>query len=271
MNIFSSINKNFIESATQVQTRIRFVASTAIIAACMLLASFFFFDKAIYFAPIFVLLAALATWFSVLHGIEKSEWFMLFVMPILFTISIYLFYLLFPVRWLTRLPFIAIFSFSFYAILLTSNIFNVGVEKSLQLYRAAFSINFFYQTLVMFLAASVVFSFRLNPFINGIAMFVVSFLLALQLFWSVRLRLFIDSQIIHYAILTSAIMMQVTVLLSLVPLKLSVIALFITAAYYALCGLLYHHLEQKLFAQTVREYLIVTIFVGGIVLLSLQW
>jgi hypothetical protein len=271
MDLITNTIKSFIHATSQIQTRLRFVASTLIVSACMVLATFFFFDRAIFFVPLLVVLVVAATYFSILHGIEKSEWLMLFLMPVLFTVSIYLFYLLFPVRWLTRLPFLAIFSFSFYAILLTSNIFNVGVEKSLQLYRAAFSVNYFYQTLVMFLSASVIFSFRLNPFINGAAMFVIALLLALQLFWSVRLRLFLDSQIIHYSILMGVIMMQVTIILSLLPLKLSIIALFITATYYALCGLLYHHLEQKLFTQTVREYLIVITFVAGIVLLSLQW
>ncbi len=237
----------------------------------MLISSFFFFDKALYFVPLFFLAAYFLTYISLLYDIEKIEWFTLFIMPVLFTIAFYLFYLLFPVRWLTRLPFIGIYSFSFYAIVLTSNILNVGVEKSLQLYRAAFSVNYFYQTLVIFLSASVILSLHLNPVFNGILISFIAFLLALQLLWSVRLKIYLDKQIVHYSILIGIIVMQLTILLSFIPLKLSVAALCITAAYYSLCGLLYHYLEQKLFMQTIREYIIVSVFIFAIMILSIPW
>ena len=79
-----------------------------------------------------------------------------------------LFYFLFPTRWITRIPFIIFYSISVYAMFLVSNIFNVGVEKSLQLYRAAFSVNYFYQSLMVFLFANLILSLKLNFFLGGL-------------------------------------------------------------------------------------------------------
>jgi hypothetical protein len=52
------------------------------------------------------------TYFSILEGIEKIELLMLFFMPIVISIAFYISYFLFPARWLTRIPFVAIYAVS---------------------------------------------------------------------------------------------------------------------------------------------------------------
>ncbi len=108
-----------------IEKRIRFVVSTVSLTLLILLSTFFFFDKAIIFIPILIAASYGACFFSIYEGIEKLEWYMLFVIPVLLSVAMYLFYFLFPVRWLTRIPFITIYSITMYATLLSSNIFNV--------------------------------------------------------------------------------------------------------------------------------------------------
>lgn len=192
-------------------------------------------------------------------------------MPVMFTITCYLFYFLFPVRWLTRVPFLVIYGCSMYAVLLTSNIFNVGVGKSLQLYRAAFSVNYFYQTLIMFLLFIVIFSFKQIFFINGVLVFLMVFPLSMQLLWSVKPKTSIDPKITTYSTLISLVISQLAIALSFMPVKSTIMALFLTACYYSLSGLFYNYLDEKLFRQTVREYIFVLGFVSVILLLSMQW
>ena len=151
-----------------IEKRVRFVISTFCMISLMLFSTFFLFDKVWLFIPFLIAAAYFFTFFSILEGIEKIEWLTLFLMPVLCTVAAYLFYFLFPVRWITRIPFIMIYGFSIYAILLTSNIFNVGVDRSLQLYRAAFSVNYFYQTLISFLIFNAIFSFKQNFIVNGL-------------------------------------------------------------------------------------------------------
>lgn len=266
------IFKQFIEKkAVRIDKRIRLVISVLILGLTMLFSTFFGFENARIFIPIFIITTYFLSYFSLLEDIKKVGWFGLFLMPELITIFFYLFYFLFPGRWLTRIPFIFIYEVSIYGVLLCANIFNVGVEKNLQLYRAAFSINFFYQAVVAFLFYNVLFSFKYNFLINMIGAGISSFLLSLQLFWSIRLNRYLDKEVLSYSIVTALIMLETGLLISFVPLKTAVYALFLTATYYSVTGVIHHHIDEKLFKETIREYVSVWVFVLLITLLSLSW
>lgn len=266
------IFKQFFEKkAVKIDKRLRLVISVLTLGLLMLFSTFFNFDKAHFFLPIFIVATYLLSYFSLLEGIKKIGWFGLFLMPELITLFFYLFYFLFPGRWLTRLPFIFIYEVSIYAVLLCANIFNVGVEKNLQLYRAAFSINFFYQAVVSFVFYNVLFSFRYNFLINMIGAGVSAFLLSLQLFWSIRLNRHLEKEVVIYSLFTVLLMMETVLIISFIPLKTPVYALFLTATYYSTTGVIHHYIDEKLFKETIREYVTVWIFVLAITLLSLNW
>ncbi len=265
--MFKSINKKILK----IEKRFRFVISAVVLTAALLFSTFFFFDKAIFFVPLLAILSYWFTYFSLIEGIEKIEWFTLFFIPVSLTVSCYLFYFLFPGRWLTRIPFVGIYGVSIYAVLLCSNIFNVGVEKNLQLYRAAFSVNFFYQTFISFLIFNLLFIVGQSFFINGLIVGGSSFLLSLHLFWSIKLDHYFEKNIVLYALLVGLVLVQLAVVLSFVPIKSTIAALFLIASYYSLTGLIYNYIDQRLFFETIREYAIVLVFVFLIVLLSISW
>ncbi|MEX1052422.1 MAG: hypothetical protein WEC80_01080 [Patescibacteria group bacterium] len=250
-----------INSFLKIKKRLRFVISTLLLSALMLFSTFFLFDKAWVFIPILGLAAYAFTYFSIIEGIKKSEWLTLFILPVFFTISFYLFYFLFPVRWLTRLPFVLIYGVSIYAMFLTSNILNVGVEKSLQLYRAAYSVNYFYQTVIVFLFSNILFSFKINYLVNALGLGIVVFPLAVQLLWSIKLDIVLEKTLYLYAILISMIIAQIALIASFLPLTASISALLVTSSYYCLSGLINAYLDNRLFKQTIREYLFVWLFV----------
>ena len=252
--------------------RIRIVISVFIMTILVLLATLF--DLSYWwwaFLPVLVIFSYLLTYLSVFEGVNKVEWFTLFVMPVIFTLAFYLFFTLLPARWLTRLPYLVFYAFAFYAILLTSNIFNVGVEKSLQLYRAAFSVNFLFQTLIIFLIAQVTVSFKQNFLINSVLLLVGSTPVAAQLFWTLDPIHEFKREIMNYGLLVGFLIMQLAIILSFVPLRPSIAALIITATYYSLAGILYHYIDHRLFKNVIREYIFVVIFVIIIALLTLQW
>lgn len=266
-----AVRKNIFKIFNRVEKRLRFVLSALLMAGFFVFASFFEFHYVWLFVPLFIIGTYFFTYFSVLEGIEKIEWLMLFLMPVLFTVSFYLFFHLFPIRWLTRLPFITIYGISFYAILLTSNIFNVGVEKNLQLYRAAFSVNYFYQSVLVFLLSNVLLSFKFNFLVNAFFTFLFTFPLTIQLFWTVNLDRTLEKKIRNYSLLSTFLITQLMALMSFIPLKATILSLFITGSYYSINGLLYHHQDDRLFPNVIREYLLVLGFVFLIVLLSINW
>lgn len=262
---------SFKKQASQIEKRYRLIMAVLILSVLMLFSTFFFFDKAVIFIPLLLISAFLLTYFSLLEGIEDIGWFGFFFMPLTITLSFYLFYFLFPARWLTRLPFIVIYGVSIYAILLVSNIFSVGVEKSLQLYRAAFSVNFFYQTIVAFLLFNFLFSLGQLFLITIIGVAMVSFLLSFHLFWTIRLKKYLEKDVLRFALLTGLILGEMALVVSFVPVKTAIAALFLTATFYSLGGIFYNFLDQRLFKETIREYTIVWVFVLIISLLSLSW
>lgn len=273
----------FGKKVAKLNKRFRFVLSSFILSGIMLIATFFPFEKFLVFIPLFIFSTLTVNYFSILEGVSRIDrhrivykpwspgWLMLFLMPVYMTVSFYLFYFLFPIRWLTRLPFIFIYLISIYALLLTSNIFNIGVEKSLQLFRAAFSVNFFYQVLVFFLITNVLFSLKGNFLLNGIGVMILSFPLALHLLWSVKPRVDLENKVINYAFFISWLLMELAVVFSFIPINASMVSLFITSSYYSLGGLLYSSLEKKLFKEVVREYIVVWIVVFLIVFLSIRF
>jgi hypothetical protein len=237
----------------------------------LLFSTFFYFDRALYFVPLIFISVYFFTYFSLIEGIESMSWFGLFIMPEAVAISFYLFYFLFPGRWLTRLPFLIFFEISFYAVLLCSNIFNVGVEKNLGLYRAAFSINLFYQAVVSFLLFNLIFALRTNFLLNGLLAGIVTLLFSLNLFWTIHLKKYLEEDVKRYTVFLAVVSFQLALLISFVPLKNTAYSLFMTASYYSLAGLSYNFINQRLFKETIREYALVFVFVLIITALSVSW
>lgn len=271
MSYFNNLQKKIEKRLLNVPKRIRFIMATVILTVFILFSTFFSFDKAIIFIPIFAVLVYLLTFFSILEGIEKIERIMFFIMPVVFSIAFYLFYFLFPVRWLTRVPFVITYAFSLYALLLTANIFNIGAQKSLQLFRAAFSVNYFYQIFIIFLLLNVFFSFRLSFILNALSVFLIIFPLSLQFLWSIKPKIYLEKNIILLALLLGLILSEISLTFSFIPIKTSIFALFLATSYYSLAGLIYAHLDDRLFKETIREYIVVLGFVFLIVILTISW
>lgn len=269
---FNFKNNFFSRFILFIPKRIRIVISTVFMVGVLIISTFFGFAETFHiFVPLIILFSFLSTYFAIFEGVDGVEWYMLFIAPIFLALALYFSYTLFPVRWLTRLPFIILFSLGYYGLLLTMNIFNVGVTKSLQLYRAAFSINYIAQTFIMFLFSLVVVSFRLPLIYSGFALSAVTFVLSLQLFWSVSLDKKISARLIKYSLVLSISVLQLSWLVTFLPLDLNVSALILTGLYYSLAGLLYHQLSDRLFKNIVREYLFVLIFIFLIAILTLRY
>lgn len=266
------LNQQLFARIIRIDKQVRMVISTAILSFLMLISTFFFFDKALIFISLFIIFVYFFTYFSLLEGIERIEWFMLFCMPVIFTISCYLFFFLFPVRWLSRLPLILIYTVSIYGILRTSNIFNVGVDKSLQLYRAAFSINYLFQTITLFFLSNFIFSLKLDPISNGGIILIIVFLLSLNILWTIKLDLKLDKLLIRYSLLIAVILVEQTICFSFFNFETSIFALLTAVTYYSLIGLTYAFIDERFFKEVIREYIIILMLVFFICFITLiRW
>lgn len=260
-----------VDKLSVIKKRRRFLLSSVLLTALITWSTFFGFENLSWTVPILVVVVYLATFFAILEGIDNQEWLTLFIHPVMFTVSFYLFYFFLPGRWLTRLPFAVIYSISIYAILLSQNIFNVGVDKSLQLFRAASSVNFLYLTITLFVSLSLLFSFHLNFLVNGVITFLLTLPVSLHFLWSVDPHSHLKKSVVKYAFFVSVVAGEMALLFSYVPINSLMFALLITSLFYSLSGLLQANMQGRMFPAVVREYVFVMCFISGIVLLSLQW
>ena len=265
------LQKIVIKPLSHIEKRIRIVISASLLTLMMFSSTFVFFDNGWFiFIPLFFIVTYILTFFAVLEGVSDIEWFTLFVIPVSISIVFYCLFFLFPSRWVTRIPFITMYGFTVYATLLCSNIFNVGVEKSLQLYRAAFSVNYFIHAFLLFLTINVLLSFKFNFIINAIITYGIIYMMAVQLLWTVKLRPNIEKISHYYAIYIALLVTELMIFLSFVSIQTTIYALFIAAIYYSLVGLVFNYYDQRLFKQTIREYVFVLIFVCIIVILTMS-
>lgn len=265
------MKQKIIKLLAKIDKRKRFLVATIVLTFQMLVFTFLGFETAMVGLPIALIVVYIASFFAILEGIDRGEYIMLFLVPIYFTLAFIMFYFFLPQRWLTRLPVLMIYGVSMYAILLSQNIFNVGVVKSLQLFRAAYSVNYLFLTIIMFLTSSLLFSFRLTFIENALGVFFLSVPLALHLLWSVEPKLIIEKKIIQLSFVIGIIIAEVTIVGSFMPLNSAIFALLTTGVYYSLCGLFAADFSGRLFRDRVREYVFVMIFIGIITFLSLGW
>src|SRR3989344_5130351 len=266
-----SVYKIVTNRLSVIRKRRRFILATIFLTVMMTCATFFGFQNLPFVVPILIVAVYGATFFAILEGITEAEWLLLFIHTIGFTLGFYLFYFFLPGRWLTRLPFAVLYSISIYAILLSQNIFNVGVEKSLQLFRAASSVNFLYLTITLFMSLSLLFSFHLNFITNGFVTFLGCLPAILHFLWSVDPCEYVSREIIKNAFFVATILGETAVIFSFVPLNPAMFALLVTALFYCLSGLLQAYMQGRLFKTVMREYVFVFLFIVTILLLSLQW
>ncbi len=212
----------------------------------------------------------LAVW-GIQEDIKKAEWLTLFILPVLFSLSVSLFYFLLPVRWLTRLPSVVLYAIGMYAILLSENIYNVAANRSIQLLRAAQSVGFLTSLVILFLFINIIASFHLPIVYTALMLSGVAFFLYLSAFWAVTLAETISKKLILSAIVCALSLGELVITFSFWPIRTTLMALFISSVFYSSAGIIQEYLLERLFKGVVRDYLWVTIIVFLLITLVTQW
>lgn len=217
-----------------------------------------------------VLTYFLSAW-SLKEGLTGIEWLTVLVLPTLFTASIGLFFFLVPARWLTRAPVIVLYGFGVYALLLIENIFSVAAIRTIQLLRSAQAVGFLLTLATAFFLYDTIFSFRLDPWLNLLLVFFVSFLLVLQGLWCINLEGKISRQIWLYTISLSLVLGEIALAFSFWPLTVVVGSLALATTLYIVLGLAQHQMAERLFSRTLSEYIAVGLAVLLVIFLTSRW
>lgn len=217
------------------------------------------------------------------------EWLILPILPVMFALSCVLTFPLLPsgfdtifaipvttdtsflLATMTKILFLAFFVVGYYATLLTSNIFNIAALRTIQLLRVAHSIGFLTTVATALLFYLVVFSFHLSSLINFILVFIITLPLVFQTIWSQTLETGIGERTRTYSLAAAVILGEVAWALSFWPVSISIIALFLTAIFYELIGIIQFHFNERLNSGVAREFILVAVAVFLITVFTAQW
>lgn len=230
----------------------------------------------------------LSVWvlFDDLKGIE---WLTLVVLPVMFTLGSALFSNFLPnsiprifsrvfqvetailLAGFFRLIYYILFAIGLYGVLLIENIFSVASIRTIQLFRAARSVNFILTLVTSLFFFTAVFSLRLPFWWIGIGVFLTSFTLSFPSYWSVDLKNNYVSEVGKFAFTVGWLVSLVSLVLAFWPVKPFMGGLMLTSVLYALLGVMEQRLSSKVYLESAMEYLATVLIIMIIGFLTTSW
>jgi hypothetical protein len=238
-----------------VRRREKFVLASVILSVFLMLVQYIPLEWRPLALLGFALLAYLLAGWSMFENLDGIEWLTIVPLPALYALAVSSFYFLLPSNWIARIGILALFGLGMYALFLAGNIFSIAKFRTIQLLRAAQAVLFLFCLIAALLAFNTVFSLGLFFVLNGLICGVIALLLSFSFFWSIRLEKKLSGEVRALTFRTAVAVGFLAAALSFFPGKLWPTSLFLMTAMYALLGLGQSSLEQRLFTNTLREYL----------------
>jgi len=251
--------------------RQKFVFTSGFLSFGLILIQITGFEQRFIAIGALTLLTPILSAWSLREALAGIRWLTTLILPTAFTAGIGLFYFLLPSAWFSQLPIAILYALGIYALLLTENVFSVAAIRTIQLFRAAMAVGFLLTLLTSFLLFDTIFSFRLWPWANAGMVFLVSLPLVLQGLWNVNLEERLTREILLFSLILTGCLAEIALVISFWPLSIAMASLFLTTGVYVLLGLSQALFQERLFRQTINEYLGVGIVVLLITLFATRW
>jgi hypothetical protein len=249
-----------------ISKKLRFIISSILLSAGFVLIQFLPGQFKFPSIAILVLVTCLFSVWSFYEGLDKNMTLVSLVLPMLFTLSVGIFWFLLPVNIFTRIPIVIFFAVGIYALFSTMNIYTVSSSlRTIALLHAAKGVGFVLTLVTSFLIFDAILSIKQMFYVNFALVLIASFLMFFQGYWSVELEKKINKEIFLMSLISSLVIGELSILIFFWPVTVVVGSLFLTSGVYVLLGLGQAKFEDRLFPSTIREYLTV----GSIVFLSM--
>ncbi len=239
---------------------------------------------------LFALIALIVSLFALKdEDFSGVEWLTLPILPVFFAVGALLVFPLLPSGFdliasfplsadassllgtVVRVAHLLIFVVGYYASLLTANIYNVAAVRTIQLLRVAHSIGFLVTVATALFLFIVVASLHLSSFLNFVVVTAVSAPLAFQAIWSVNLEEKISPETRNFSLLAAGVLGQLAWALSFWPVGVSIFALFLTAIFYELIGIIQYHFGERLSPRIANEFVLVAVVMFLVVIFTTRW
>lgn len=189
----------------------------------------------------------------------------IFILPFFFTLSVSLFYFLFPDRLLFRLLISVGYAVGLYSLFLSQNIFIVASIRTIALLSSARLVSTIITTVSFILLSWILFSLHFFLFATAAIVFVYSFFLITHSLWIYTLEKPFFAHVV-WVLFLSLCLVEVTLILWFWPSIPAFLAIFLTGFFYSLMGLTHLWYEKRLFKGVLWEYVWWTVIVFCILL-----
>ncbi len=250
--------------------RQRFVIAVLLLSGGLFISQHFLGKSGVFMAFLLSLLTGIFLFLANYHDIKQNFSPYLFVLPFFYSLAFSLFYFLVPARFLWRFVMTLLYGVGLYSLFLSENIFTVASGRTIALASSAKTVSFLITLVSYFFLSNVVFSLDLHPLPKAIFVFLYTFCLCAQSFWTYTLQKLPKLYFIWISIL-SLCFFELTLILWFWPSDLTFIAIFLTGIFYMFVGLSHVWLERRLFRSILWEYTWVTVVVTSILFLFTTW
>lgn len=234
------------------------------------LVSIEFIYRYVAIAGLFVAGYLVSAW-ALHEDLKGVEWLVVVPLPGMYAISVALFYFLLPEAIISKVVIMFLFGLGMYALYLTSNIYSVAAIRTIQLLRAAHAVGFLMALVTSLFFFNTIFSFRLPFFANSILVFLVSLPIFVNGLWSVKLEPKLSRNVIMYSLVSAFVLAEFSYAISFWPVSVWMASIFLVTGMYVLLGILQHHLQERLFVNTMKEYAWVGVLVLMVMMVLTPW
>ena len=263
-------NKLILRGVSNFTKRERLVAGVAILSIGLFISEYILGKSGIFMVFVLSLLADFFLFLALYEDLKENFYPQIFILPFFYSLAFGLFYLLVPIRFLTRIVITSIYGVGLYSLFLSQNIFTVSSIRTIALLSSARTVSFAITLLTYFFLSNVVFSLHSNILITDLLIFAFSFPIILASLWNYTLEKSLKSNFIWTASLTGLIIESASILWFW-PSTPTLISLFLTGIFYTLVGLSQAWFEKRLFRGVIVEYFWVSIVTFAVLIFFTIW
>jgi len=250
--------------------RQKFITSVIVLSIGLFIAEYLFTKYGFYVSFFLAALTDILFAWSLRNDIKNNFFPQIFILPFLYSLSFGLFYFLAPSRLITRVILTSVYAVGLYSLFLSENIFTVASIRTIALLNSARIVSFVITLINFFFFTNIIFSLHASIFLTSLLFFIMSFSFIFYSIWTYTLEKNFLKDIVWVSTISFSIF-EVAVILWFWPTTPTVLALFLTGAFYILVGLSHVWLEKRLFRGVLWEYVWVAIFSFFILIWFTRW
>ncbi|MCX6705091.1 MAG: hypothetical protein NT162_02020 [Candidatus Woesebacteria bacterium] len=251
--------------------RRRFVVTSALLSLGFIAIQFLNDQNRFWAIGALGVLTVVLFYWSLRESLGRKMTLLTLVLPTIFTLGVGVFWFLLPANVFARIPIVIFYGLGIYVLCLTANIYSVASVRTIALLRAARGVGFVLSLLTSFLVFDAILSIKSELFILLPLVFIVSFFLYLQGFWSMLLEVDYSRDLVILSGVSALLTTEVAAALYFWPVTVVVGSLFLTVTLYMLLGLGQAKVDGRLFSSTVREHLVVGVLVFVAMFFATHW